>query len=201
MHAYLSGMLLGFGLIVAIGAQNAFVIRQGLRREHHLVVAAVCFTWDALLISLGVVGIGGVIKKVPWLITGFKWVGVVFIATYALLAFRRAFQKEALKAGKSGKKASWQKIARTTFAFSALNPHVYLDTFFLLGVAAASFASPGNYYFGAGAVTVSCIWFFGISLAAAKLAPVLSSPRAWSVIEFCIGTIMSVMALQLAEVI
>lgn len=207
----LSGLGLGFSLIIAIGAQNLFVLRQGLRREYVLVVAAVCAVSDAILIVVGVSGIGLVLQALPWLVTAIRWAGAAFLVGYGLLAARRAWRPggEAFEvpatatdpaaAGSSTLTATRTRLAPvilTCLALTWLNPHVYLDTVFLLGSVANSHGE-GRWLFAAGAVTASAIWFFGLGLGARYLGRWLSGRRAWRILDSVIAVVMIALGVSL----
>ena len=205
----LAGFGLGLSLIVAIGAQNLFVLRQGIRREHAALVALVCALSDAALIALGVSGLGLVLHAAPWLIEVVRWAGAAFLLGYAALAARRALRPsaEALRpdddaseaVGSPSAAASQSGIGAvvaTCLALTWLNPHVYLDTVFLLGSVAATHGD-GRWWFAAGAVAASFAWFFALALGARALAPVLSTPRAWRVLDGVIAVVIAVLAVSL----
>ncbi|MFT3862100.1 LysE/ArgO family amino acid transporter [Micropruina sp.] len=207
--AALAGLGLGFSLIVAIGAQNLFVLRQGLRREHVLLTAAICAASDAVLIVLGVSGVGLALQALPWLLTAVRWAGAVFLIGYGGVAARRAWRPsgEALAVDATpaatgsgsvpvavGTRA--MPVVLTCLALTWLNPHVYLDTVFLLGSVATSHGE-GRWAFAAGAVMASVVWFFGLGLAARLLSPWLSSPRAWRVLDATIAVVMVAIAIGL----
>ncbi|MEI4486967.1 LysE/ArgO family amino acid transporter [Frigidibacter sp. MR17.14] len=192
-----SGMGLGLGLIVAIGAQNAFVLRQGLRREHVFAVAAFCALADALLIALGLAGLSGPIAAVPALGPGLRWAGAAFLAGYGALALRRALSgAEALDPGQAPRQ-SLRAVIATLAAITFLNPHVWLDTVVLLGSVGASHA-PHQLAFGLGAATGSVLFFFGLAYGARLLAPLFARPGAWRVLDGLIAAVMWVLALGLA---
>lgn len=229
----LAGLGLGFSLIIAIGAQNLFVLRQGLRREHVLVVAAICAASDAVLIVLGVSGIGLVLHAVPWLVDVARWAGAVFLVGYGLLAARRAWRPSgaaldaadpaagsarpegatpragvhdaaapgpAGPAGAADGGAASPRVATaprtrlvpvmlTCLALTWLNPHVYLDTVFLLGTVANSHGDD-RWIFAAGAIIASIVWFFGLALGARYLSRWLSTPPAWRILDGVIAVVM-----------
>ena len=200
----LAGLGLGFSLIIAIGAQNLFVLRQGLRREHVLLAAGICALSDAVLIVLGVSGIGLVLQAVPWLFDVVRWAGAVFLVGYGLLAARRAWvpagdglrvDGDAEPDPRSSGGASVATATRTSsvvltcLALTWLNPHVYLDTVFLLG-SIANTHGEARWAFAAGAVTASVLWFFGLALGARLLSGVLGTPRAWRVFDALIAVVM-----------
>jgi len=249
----LSGLGLGLGLIVAIGAQNAFVLRQGIRREHVLAVVLICIASDAALIAAGVAGAGALFTAVPWLVTVARWGGVLFLLMYAVLAARRALRRPdpdaeglrvdpgpvdegtgggqavtahdpaptapstasaaaaasggsdrvgtptlamkapaapALAAPESGRLLA---VVGTALALTWLNPHVYLDTFVLLGSVASSHGQ-ARWAFAAGAILGSTLWFAALGLAARALAPVFARPISWRVLDGTIAVVMTCVA-------
>jgi len=202
----LAGLGLGFSLIIAIGAQNLFVLRQGLRREHVFVVAAICAASDALLIALGVSGVGFVLQAVPWLVDVVRWAGAAFLVTYGVLAARRAWRpsEQALAvtdasapapetrapgAGGVVTRARLLPVVLTCLALTWLNPHVYLDTVFLLGTVANTHGDQ-RWVFAAGAMLASVVWFFGLAFGARYLGRWLSTPRAWRILDAVIAVVM-----------
>lgn len=209
----LAGLGLGFSLIIAIGAQNLFVLRQGLRREHVLVVAALCAVSDALLIGLGVSGIGLVLQALPWLVTAVRWAGALFLVGYGLLAARRVWRPNgdalslreegdaAVQTVSAGRTATTTRtrllpVVLTTLALTWLNPHVYLDTVFLLGSVANTHGEE-RWLFAAGAMTASVVWFFGLALGARYLGRWLSSARSWRILDAVIAVVMIALGVSL----
>jgi L-lysine exporter family protein LysE/ArgO len=218
----LAGVGLGLSLIVAIGAQNLFVLRQALRREHVLLVATICAVSDALLIALGVSGIGLVLNAVPWLVESIRWAGAVFLVAYGLLAAKRAWrpsgetlgdvaaavsQTDGSDDGRGAASAPRSTtgvrtrtralpVALTCLALTWLNPHVYLDTVFLLG-SVASTHGDARWIFAAGAMAASVIWFFGLAVGARNLGRWLSTPRAWRVLDSLIAVVMVALGVSL----
>lgn len=201
----LSGLGLGLGLIVAIGAQNAFVLRQGIRREHVLAVVLICITSDALLIAAGVAGAGALFSALPWLVTAARWGGALFLLGYAVLAARRALRRPAGDAeglpvepvaAAEGRGGRLGAVVATTLALTWLNPHVYLDTFVLLG-SVGSTHGEARWAFAAGAILGSTLWFSALGLAARALAPVFARPAAWRVLDGFIAVVMSALAVGL----
>ena len=185
----IEGFLLGASLIIAIGAQNAFVLRQGLQRQHVFAVAAVCSVSDAALIAAGVAGLGVLVKQNPALLVAVTVVGGVFLAVYGALAARRAFRPEALRpAAESGR--SLAATLATCLALTFLNPHVYLDTVVLIGGLSARHAPPAAIAFGIGAAVASVVWFFGLAYGARLLAPLFARPPAWRVLDAIIALVM-----------
>ena len=176
--AALNGFLLGAGLIIAIGAQNAFILRQGLLKQHVFVLCLICALSDALLIVAGVAGLGTLIASSPRLTQLVTVLGAIFLFAYALLALRRAFKPEALMAARTGEGSLKVAIA-ACLAFTFLNPHVYLDTVVLLGGLSARFEGANRAAYGAGAAISSFVWFFGLGYGARLLQPVFARPAAW----------------------
>lgn len=214
--SFFVGLGIGLSLIIAIGAQNAFVLRQGVRREHVFVVAAICALSDAVLITLGVAGVGVALNTVPWLITVVRWVGVAFLVTYAIMALRRALKPAdtGLTAAQprdipgdgpmGGTAVATQQKTKTlwtaalaTLAITWLNPHVYLDTIIFLGSVAQA-QGDGRWLFAAGAACGSFIWFFALAYGARYLGRWLSSPRSWRILDGIIAVFMLVIAAVLA---
>jgi L-lysine exporter family protein LysE/ArgO len=193
------GFLLGVGLIVAIGAQNAFVLRQGLLGRHVFAVAATCALADALLIAAGVGGLGLLIRRAPSLLTAVTLAGGAFLFAYGAIAFRRALSPRHLDNDGTAE-TGLAAILATCLALTFLNPHVYLDTVVLIGALSARYTGPGIAAFGIGAALASLVWFFGLAYGARLLAPVFTRPRAWQVLDVLIGLIMwSISARLVAE--
>lgn len=204
----LAGLGLGFSLIIAIGAQNLFVLRQGLRREHVIAVAAVCALSDAALIALGVSGIGLILETVPWLIDAVRWAGAIFLVTYGLLAARRAWRPSGKSLDATAPTGDGSATGTTTtrtklapvllacLALTWLNPHVYLDTVFLLGGVANTHGDL-RWVFAAGAMAASLIWFFGLAFGSRFLSRWLSTPRAWRIVDAVIAVVMIALGISL----
>lgn len=193
--AFLSGFFLGASLIIAIGAQNAFILRQGLLRQHVFILCLICALSDALLIIVGVAGLGQFISGNPMLV---KWVtigGVLFLSAYALKAFARAFQAESLTV--TGEQTSLTAAIAACLAFTFLNPHVYLDTVVLLGSLSARYEGQARTAYGVGAALSSFVWFFGLGYGARLLRPIFEKPRSWQVLDVLIGLTMSALAFSL----
>ena len=189
----LAGFLSGAALIIAIGAQNAFVLRQGIRREHVLAVVLVCAAADALLIAAGIAGLGALIAALPAALVAARYGGAVFLLGYGLIAVRRALQAQRLTVD-SAVGTSLGSAMATCLAFTFLNPHVYLDTVILLGSLASQRGVSGRWVFGAGAATASFVWFFTLGYGARLLGPLLSEPKAWRVLDALIALIMFALA-------
>ena len=194
-----AGFATGLSLIVAIGAQNAYVLRQGVLRAHVPAVVAVCAVSDLVLILTGVSGIGAIVDRAPVVLDIVRWFGVAFLLWYAAGALRRAFRPEALSAAGDGSESTGRAVGRAV-ALTWLNPHVYLDTVLLLGSIAATHddLAGGRWWFAAGAGLASIAWFTGLGFGAGKLAPLLARPRSWQALELLIAATMIAIAAKLA---
>jgi len=191
----LSGLGFGLSLIVAIGAQNAFVMRQGLRREHVGVVVVICALSDIVLIALGTGGVGAVISAHRPVLAGVTVVGSAVLLWYAATAVRRAVRPVALVADFGGEAGRMVPVAVTALALTWLNPHVYLDTVVLLGSVASAQASPWT--FAAGAMVASVAWFAGLGYGAQVLRPLFARPAAWRVFDLGVAAVMTTVAVGL----
>lgn len=195
MQALLSGFGLGFSLILAIGAQNAFVLRQGVRREHVFAVCLTCALSDAILITAGVSGFGALVTTLPWLEPVMRWGGATFLVYYGARAFWSAWKGgEHLDAADTGR-ASLKGVLVTCLLLTWANPHVYLDTVVLLGSVAAQYEP--QLLFGVGAVLASFTFFFSLGYGARSLAPVFARPLAWRWLDVVVGCIMWIIAVSL----
>ena len=194
--AFLRGFGLGLSLIVAIGAQNAFVLRQGLKREHRFFVALTCTLCDAILIGLGTAGFGSLIAHNPLWTRAAAWAGAVFLFFYGARAFRNAWKPSTLTTT-DAPPASSGSILATLLALSLLNPHVYLDTVVLVGGLSAQYPPRPRLFFALGAMTASLLWFFALAFGASLLAPLFRRPLAWRVLDTGIGVVMWSIALGL----
>lgn len=197
VSAFFSGLLLGASLIIAIGAQNAFILRQGLLRQHVFILCLICAASDAALIALGVGGLGALVSQAPALIKVVTVGGALFLATYAVVAFRRALHPQIMTAI-SSETGSLKAAVATCLAFTFLNPHVYLDMIVLIGGLSARFEGSARSAFGAGAALASFVWFFGLGYGARLLEPVFARPAAWRVLDVIIGLVMAGLAISLA---
>ncbi len=196
LTAALAGLGFGLSLIVAIGAQNAFVLRQGLRKEHVFVIVAICAVSDALLIALGVAGLGAIIQQLEWLLLLIELVGGLFLCTYGVMAAKRAWKPEVLNTDTGGKAVSLKVAAGTALALTYLNPHVYLDTVLLLGSIAGTYEA-NRWWFAAGAMLGSVIWFSTLGFGARLLDPVFKRPSAWRVLDAIIAVVMFTLGMSL----
>lgn len=188
----------GLSLIVAIGAQNAFVLRQGIRREHVLVVVLICGLTDAVLEFLGVAGIGLIVERAPIVLDIVRWGGVAFLLWYAWSAARRAMRPEALIAEGGGEKASLKKTVLACLAITYLNPHVYLDTMVLMGSIGNAQGDPGKWWFVVGGALASIGWFFLLGYGARLLSRFFATPRSWRILDGVVAATMLVIAARLA---
>ncbi|MGH1354470.1 MAG: LysE/ArgO family amino acid transporter [Thalassovita sp.] len=195
MTSLTAGFWLGLSLILAIGAQNAFVLRQGVRREHVFAVCLTCALSDAVLIAAGVSGFGALVTKLPWLEPVMRWGGAAFLLVYGARAFWSAWQGgENLEAADSGR-ASLKGVLATCLLLTWANPHVYLDTVVLLGSVAAQYEH--QLFFALGAMTASFVFFFSLGYGARHLAPLFARPVAWRLLDVLVGGIMWVIAISL----
>ncbi|CAL9629253.1 LysE/ArgO family amino acid transporter [Streptomyces pilosus] len=192
-----AGFGTGLSLIVAIGAQNAFVLRQGVRRDAVLPVVAICALSDAALIALGVAGVGAVVVAWPGALTAVGWIGGAFLLGYGVLAARRVLRPAGEGLRTEGEAAgSRRRAVLTCLAMTWLNPHVYLDTVFLLGSVAADHG-PLRWTFGLGAVLASLCWFAALGFGARLLSRFLARPTAWRVLDALVAATMVVLGLTL----
>jgi L-lysine exporter family protein LysE/ArgO len=192
-----AGLLTGLTLIIAIGAQNAFVLRQGLAREHVLPVVVICAVSDLVLILAGVAGIGTVIRQAGWVIDVVRWLGVAFLSWYGVTSLLRARRTSGLAAAAPEPMPLRAAVLRVT-ALTWLNPHVYLDTVLLVGSIANTHGHTGRWWFAAGAALASVLWFSGLGFGARLASPLLARPRAWQVLDVLIGLTMLGIAAMLA---
>ncbi len=193
---FVEGFFLGGGLIVAIGAQNAYVLRQGLLKNHVFWISLFCALSDALLIALGVAGFGALVSSSPTLLKAVAIFGALFLFWYGITAFRRALHPHALEAAAAERPTIRQALV-TIAAFTFLNPHVYLDTVVLVGGYSAQYPDPGRLIFGAGAAAASFVWFFSLGYGARLLEPLFRKPMAWRVLDTIIGIVMWLLAFKL----
>jgi L-lysine exporter family protein LysE/ArgO len=195
--SFLSGLGLGLSLILAIGPQNAFVLRQGLRCEHVVAVVLVCVVSDAALIAAGVTGFVTLVEAAPWLVPSLRWGGAAFLTAYALSAAMRAWCGGAvLEPGQDGK--GLRGAVATALALTWLNPHVYLDTVVLLGAVSTRQASP--IAFGFGAASASLLFFIALGFGARLLRPIFARPSAWRVLDALVAVTMATLAVRLVLV-
>lgn len=196
LHALFTGLTTGLGLIVAIGAQNAWVIRQGIRREKVGLVVAICILSDLSLIAAGTAGIGLAASKAPWLLDALTWGGVVYLLAFAWRSARSALRStESLR--DAGRARGSRSVALTTLGVSLLNPHVYLDTVLMLGTVTSSFGE-AKWIAALGAMLASTLWFAGIGFGARAASPLLDQPRTWRILDGLVALVMVGVAARLA---
>lgn len=195
LSTFFTGMGVSFSLIVAIGAQNAFVLKQGLKRQFVLIVCLICALSDAMLISAGVFGFGKILAQFPLVITVAKYAGALFLIIYGARSFIAAYQSNESLVAKGEAVSSLQQVIGLCLAFTWLNPHVYLDTVILIGTIASQFAD--KVAFALGAILASFVFFFSLGYGARVLQPVFAKPSAWKVLDVMIGIVMWGIAVSL----
>jgi len=194
--ALIPGFLTGLSLIIAIGAQNAFVIKQGLLRQHVLLIVLICATSDAVLIFLGTGGLGALVQSNQGLLEVVRWFGVAYLTWFGIKSVRSAFSNQSLSASKNPT-VSALKVATTALALTWLNPHVYLDTVILLGSVANQFEAD-RWYFAIGASVASVLWFTTIGFGARAASKYMSRPIFWKILDSLIAIVMFSIAITLA---
>jgi len=198
LSPFIAGFFLGGGLIVAIGAQNAYVLRQGLLRNHVFWLCLFCAASDATLIALGVAGFGAFVASSPTLLKYVAVFGAVFLVWYGWIALQRVLRPGTLEAAQ-GQKPDLGTALATMAAFTFLNPHVYLDTVVLVGGYSAQYPDPGRVIFGVGAALASFVWFFSLGYGARLLEPVFRKPMAWRILDSLIFAVMWLLAAMLVS--
>jgi L-lysine exporter family protein LysE/ArgO len=196
MNAALSGFSLALSLILAIGAQNAFVLKQGLKREHVFLVCLTCAGSDAILILLGVMGMSIVIAQAPWLTTVMRYGGAAFLLLYGARSFIMAWKSSEVLKQSEGTKTALLPTLLTCAALTWLNPHVYLDTVLLIGSVSTQFPD-GKAAFAAGGMLASFVFFFSLGYGAVLLRPIFARPMSWRVLEVVVGITMWAIAYKL----
>ncbi len=196
MIALIPGFLTGLSLIIAIGAQNAFVIKQGLLRQHVLLIVLICATSDAILIFLGTGGLGALVQSNQGLLEVVRWFGVAYLTWFGVKSVRSAFSNQPLSASENPT-VSAVKVATTALALTWLNPHVYLDTVILLGSVANQFEAD-RWYFAIGASVASVFWFTTIGFGARAASKYMSRPIFWKILDSLIAIVMFSIAITLA---
>lgn len=197
ISAFITGFVLCATLIIAIGAQNAFVLRQGLRREHVLIIVAFCALADLLLIGAGVAGVAQVLGQAPRLTLVLTGAGTLFLAWYGIRALARARTASAMNVAEGSRRISVRNAVAQAAGFTFLNPHVYLDTVLLMGSIGARQPSDLRFWFVGGAAAASGAWFTTLGFGARLLRPVFRTPRAWQVLDTLIGLTMLALAVSL----
>jgi L-lysine exporter family protein LysE/ArgO len=195
--AFTTGFALSATLIVAIGAQNAFVLRQGLRREHVAPIVLFCVLADLVLIGAGVAGLASLLGDVPALTRALTLAGAIFLLWYGALALRRALKPQSLQAATGTERIALPRALAQAAGFTFLNPHVYLDTVLLMGTIGARQALDGRISFVGGAACASAVWFTGLGFGARLLAPVFARPLAWRILDTVVALTMIGLAVML----
>jgi L-lysine exporter family protein LysE/ArgO len=198
LSTFAAGFATSLGLIVAIGAQNAFLLRQGLRREHVFALSAICAVSDALLISAGVAGFGAVMSALPWLELVMRYAGAAFVAVYGLKSLWSALHVTSGLNPAEQPPLPLNSAVLTCLAFTFANPHCYLDTVVFLGSISTRFY-PDQWIFGAGAASASLSFFFALGYGARLLAPLMARPGAWRILDAAIGLVMGGIAFKLVS--
>jgi len=193
---YFKGLALGASLIIAIGAQNAFVLSQGVRKKYNIIIPFICSLSDAILISVGVLGVGQILASNQLVSNIASIGGALFLGWYGYKSFRSFLKPGTLDESEEGPQ-TLKAAVLFTLAVTLLNPHVYIDTILLLGSISSQFEGNGKYAFGAGAVTASFLWFFSLSLGGKLLSPVFKNPLAWKILDLIITLIMWFIAFSL----
>ena len=195
----LQGTLISGGLIIAIGAQNAFILRQGLLGQKVFYACAVCFICDALLITLGILGVGSILQKSPFFLNTLAILGAIFLFWYGFNSFFRAYKGDShlhIEQG-TNKEQTVAKLMLTTLAITLLNPHVYLDTLVIIGGIGGTLGSEQKRWFLLGSLIASFVWFFGLGYASKKLIPLFENSKTWVILDSIIGVVMCWIAVGL----
>ena len=197
MVPFMQGCGMGAGLIIAIGAQNAFVLKQGIMRNYVFATALTCSLADALLIALGVGGLGTLLVASPLLLAVARWGGVVFLLYYSVRAFRSAIKASTVVVAEGPERPTLRQTIVTLLVVTFFNPHTYLDAVVVLGCIGAQFSEEGKRFFAGGAILSSFLWFFGVSYGARYLSPLFKSPLSWRILDVIVGCIMLGIAFSL----
>jgi len=197
--AMLQGALLGAGMIIPIGAQNAYILGQGINRNHHLLAATLCILCDVTLILVGIYGAGALIQSSEWLMLIITWGGVAFLFSYGAISFRSVIKNSYKTSQDKTSLKSKKVVIATTLAVTLLNPHVYLDTVMILGSVGGQFKGDAQLAFALGTIIASITWFYGLATGAAKMGPLLSQPKVLRFIDFMVGCIMWFIAFSLYQ--
>ena len=201
LDIYLKGFIVTFSLIVAIGAQNAYVLKLGLLKQHVLLAILMCISFDFILISAGVFGLGYFIQGNQFLINCIAVIGIVFLSIYAFLSFKSAFKNASLQIDGNVKTNPIKQVISLVLVFTFLNPHTYLDTVLLIGGIGANIEEQFKIYFLLGAVSASAIWFFSLGFGARFLIPLFKKPITWKILDISIGILMLIIAYSLIDLI
>lgn len=197
LSAMLQGLFLGAGMIIPIGAQNAYILGQGINRNHHLLAATLCIICDITLILAGIFGASILISSSDLLMRIITWGGVLFLSFYGLISFKAFFKNSYEQSYKKTSFKSKKVVIATTLAVTLLNPHVYLDTVMILGSVGGQFEGDARLAFALGTIIASIMWFYGLAVGAAKMGPILSQPLVLKGIDFVVGCIMWFIAFTL----
>ena len=201
LDIYLKGFIVTFSLIVAIGAQNAYVLKLGLLKQYVLMAVLMCITFDFILISAGVFGLGYFIQGNQLLINGIAIFGIIFLCFYAIISFRSAFKNASLQVDGTVKTNPLKQVVSLILVFTFLNPHTYLDTILLIGGIGANIQNDLKIYFLLGAVSASTIWFFSLGFGARFLIPLFKKTITWKILDISIGFLMLFIAYSLIDLI
>lgn len=201
LDIYLKGFIVTISLIVAIGAQNAYVLKLGLLKQYVLLAVSLCILFDFILISAGVFGLGFFIQGNQFLINIIAIVGIVFLCVYAILSFKSAFKNESLQIDGVVKTNPLKQVISLILVFTFFNPHTYLDTVLLIGGIGANIENEFKIYFLLGAVSASAIWFFSLGFGARFLIPLFKKPITWKILDISIGFLMLFIAYTLIDLI
>ena len=201
LDIYLKGFIVTFSLIVAIGAQNAYVLKLGLLKQYVLMAVLMCITFDFILISAGVFGLGYFIQGNQLLINGIAIFGIIFLCFYAIISFRSAFKNASLQVDGTVKTNPLKQVVSLILVFTFLNPHTYLDTILLIGGIGANIQNDLKIYFLLGAISGSASWFILLGFGARLLIPLFKKPITWKILDISIGIIMLIIAYTLIDLI
>lgn len=201
LDIYIKGFIVTFSLIVAIGAQNAYILKIGLLKQYVGLAVTLCILFDSILISAGVLGLGFFVKGNQFLINSIAVIGIVFLCFYAFISFKSAFKNESIKIDDQIKTNPLGKVISMLLVFTFLNPHTYLDTVLLIGGIGANLSDELKLYFLIGAVSASSVWFISLGYGARLLIPLFKKPITWKVLDISIGFIMLIIAYTLIDLI
>jgi len=195
--ALFRGLFLGASMIIPIGAQNSYVLSQGIKRNHHFLIATICMSCDVILIGLGIFGGGKLIASNAILMQVIGWGGIAFLMMYAAIAFRSVIKNEYQSPDKAKSLTNRKAVIATALAVTLLNPHVYLDTVMILGSVGGAFEGQEKIWFAVGTMLASILWFYSLASGAAKLAPWLGQPKVQRGVDVFIGLVMCIVAYTL----
>lgn len=197
MDIFIQGFIVCFGLIVSIGAQNAFLLKQGILKQHVFWIALICFLGDVFLMTIGVLGLGTIISELPILSLAISLLGAIFLLTYGSRSFISVFKSTEYLTASGENASSLKKALMITFAITFLNPHVYIDTVVIVGSIGGKLSFDGKMYFLAGALICSFLWFFGVGYGARLLSPYFAKRGTWQILDAVTGLIMYFIAFSL----